>query len=112
MDFGASCDRLSDRNLFNQPESTPTRTTTLGDGTHIHVHKKGSVFIEKKVSKGSRNTLKHHNVILVPELDTTLVSCPTLDTEGYTTVFQGGWCYIIQNDTVLCTAKMEVLRTP
>ena len=92
IDSGASSHMVGVKHFLHGPFSTVKRRVVLGDGRSVFSETSGCAVISCTSRIGQPRSVTLRNVLLVPTLDTNLVSCAELDKSGHEVRFKAGEC--------------------
>lgn len=108
VDSGCSNHMTGDENIFKEIDRSVKSQVKLGNGELVEVEGKGTIAVNTK--KGTRFI---RDVLLVPKLDTNLLSVGQMMERGYSLYFNGDSCKIYDNknkNQEIATVKMQYQR--
>lgn len=106
IDSGCSKHMTHDRSLFSSyTPGAAGKFVELGNGNKSRILGEGTIRIKILVD-GKNRTCLLTDACFVPELGYNLVSVPSLDKKGLTTIFENLSCIIKYQDVVLATGTM------
>ena len=118
VDSGASKHMCPHRDLFSEIRKCEPSEIVLGDDSVLVCREEGTVRVPIETEYGS-STLSLYDVLLVPELRHTLVSCSALSSTGISTYFLGGDCLLYDTSSngapklvARCTQTDGLYRLP
>ena len=103
LDSGASDHMVCNRSWLYDLVQIPCKKIVLGNGSTVSATYKGKILLDVNLTGGGppvhRNTVLE-NVLLVPELEANLISCPTLCQTGYQLKFKWKKCVALLDDMI------------
>lgn len=102
LDSGCSNHMTGFKRLFDELDESYKKSVKLGDDKEIHVEGKGRVVVQ---SSSNRQML--HDVYFIPQLSQNLLSIGQMMDNGYTIIFEGDNCRIVDaaSNQIMSTIK-------